>query len=131
MTPPLCGERENEMPPVTVNANNPGQPNPDPVPVTPVDQNLTWNLRPSAASFDATAPISFPNPPPAGYDPWPGSAPVLSGNSVTASVNKTLGAGQRQRYKYTVKLANGQTYDPEVENTGTGMGEGGPGRKKP
>lgn len=118
------------MPPVTVNANDPGHPVPDPTPVTPVEQDITWNLRPSAASFDPTAPISFPNPPPAGYDPWPGSAPRLSGNTVTASVNKPLGVGQTQKYKYTVKLANGQTYDPVVENTGTGMGRG-PGPKKP
>jgi hypothetical protein len=112
------------MPSVTINANNAGNPNPNPAPCTGSDQTITWNLVPSAASF-ASAPIKFPNPPPAGYNPWPGGSVTVSGNTATANVNRVMGPGQRQKYKYTVVLANGTEFDPDIENTGSGpMDEG-------
>ena len=116
------------MPPVTLNANDPGNPHPNPVPCTGSDQTITWNLVPHAAAF-AAQPIDFPDPPPAGYDRWPGSAVTVNGHFATAQVNKQIGGGRTERYKYTVYLANGQEFDPEVQNTGTGLG--GPGPTKP
>jgi hypothetical protein len=106
------------MPPVTINANNAGHPVPDPVPCTDSDQTITWNLVPNAAAFDPQ-PIRFPTPP-NGYDPWPGSGVTVSGRTATASLNRALAPGQRQKYKYTVVLANGQQFDPDIENTGSG-----------
>ena len=113
-------EREANMPNVTINANsNPGSPHPDPVPCTGSDQGITWNLVPSAASFDPQ-PIRFPSPPPAGHQPWPGGSVTVSGNKATASVNKVLGPGRREKYKYSIVLLDGTTYDPDIENTGSG-----------
>jgi hypothetical protein len=109
------------MPPVTINANDPGHPAPNPVPCKTTDQTITWHLKPNAAAF-AAAPILFPKPPPEGYDAWPGGKAVVNvkNNTVTAAVNHVLTAPGKRKYKYTVVLASGTRFDPDIENTGPG-----------
>jgi hypothetical protein len=114
------------MPNVILTFSNGGVQGPANTPqLTVNDQTITFELRPSAADF-AAHPIVFATPPPAGYNAWPGSAPTVNGNTVTAHCNRPLGRGQRQKYKYNI-VWNGGELDPEIENVGSGN-EGDDGR---
>jgi hypothetical protein len=108
------------MPNVILTFSNGGvQGPPGPAPkLTVNDQTITFELHPSAANF-AAQPIVFATPPPAGYHAWPGSAPTVNGNTVTAHCNRPLGLGQKQKYKYNI-VWNGGELDPEIENVGSG-----------
>jgi hypothetical protein len=114
------------MPTVTlVYSNGTIQP-PDTVRVTPGDQTITWIL-PAPPTWPAQ-PIVFKTPP-SGYNHWPGSAPVVNGNTVTVDTKKPLSPGQaRQRYKYDI-FWNGGELDPDIEN-GAGSTDGGGGKGK-
>jgi hypothetical protein len=104
------------MPNVNLTYSNGGVQNPGKITVTSSDQTITWTLHPSAASF-AAQPIVFATPPPSGYNAWPGSAPTVNGNTVTANTNKPLSPGHSaQKYKYNI-VWNGGELDPEIENT--------------
>ena len=109
------------MPDATIDADDPGNPDPNPVKCKNNDQKITWKLNPNAEAFDPE-PIRFP-PPPNGYDRWPGGPVTVKNNKATADVNKVIGAGPKQRYKYTVVLANGTEFDPDIENIGVGGDE--------
>jgi len=118
------------MPSVTVNAKDPGNPVPNPATCSPTDQTITWHLVPSAAAF-AAQPILFPTR--AGFGKWPGGKPIINvkGNTVTVSINQVLrGKSEKIPYKYTVVLANGKSFDPDIENTGPG-GDPDDGKHKP
>jgi hypothetical protein len=104
---------------VTINASDAGHPVPNPVRCDGFNQTIEWRLVPSATAFDKE-PIRFPHPPPSGFDSWPGGTVTVSGNTASVDVHKQLGQGQKQKYKYTVVLADGKQFDPEIENTGVG-----------
>jgi hypothetical protein len=106
------------MPSVTLTFSNGSVQNPGKIHLTKDDQTITFNLRPSAANF-AAQPIVFATPPPAGYNAWPGPAPTVNGNTVTANCNRPLGTGQTQKYKYNI-VWNGGELDPDIENVGSG-----------
>ena len=91
------------------------------------NQKIVWIIsNPPNSGIDfstTTSPFVFPSPPPAGYDPWPGTVPVPGGapNQWEADVNDVLPNNAVRNYKYDILYtdANGaQTMDPEIENQG-------------
>src|SRR5947209_3241893 len=112
---PLRRRKRMQNPTITVHANDPGNPDPNPAKCSPIDQTITWKLRPNAAAF-AAKPIRF-------QKGWPGKPPVLNlkDDTVTADIDQVLTKkGDKIPYKYTVVLANKMTCDPDIENTGPG-----------
>jgi hypothetical protein len=102
--------------PVNINQTDPAHPNPNPVRCDRKDQAVQWTVTPPGAF--AVPPIIFPPPPP-GYDPLPKSA-VWNASTLRLDLNDPLPTGQSRRYKYTVVMKNGQQFDPDIENTGSG-----------
>jgi len=86
------------------------------------NQKIVWTIAnpPGSGITFANPPFVFDNPPPAGFDPWPGSA-VTAGpgaNQWQANVNKLIpGGGTSEKYKYDIVWTTGRM-DPEIQNEG-------------
>lgn len=86
-----------------------------------IEQDVIWiiNNPPNSGITFTNPPIEFVTPPPAGYNPWPGTAVTQDPqqrNQWNASVNKRLAPGSSSElYKYDIVWTTGRL-DPDLGN---------------
>lgn len=86
-----------------------------------IEQQVVWiiNNPPNSGITFANPPIEFVSPPPAGYNPWPGTTVTQdsgSPNQWVANVDKVLmPGGIPELYKYDIVWTTGRL-DPDLQN---------------